>query len=181
MPKYPKARQLNLYPSPWRTAEGLGLPASSFMVGRFPGLLAGMSYPRANFPWQKLYDQDIRHVVCLCNREPVYSPTPCKFAYCTDLEDLAGGYTPTDPEKEAIKVKAASEAVLTLLAAKEGVVVHCIGGRGRTGTVLGTVLIKLGMPAGVAITYLNGIYRQYDRGGWPESPWAANYLASLTK
>jgi len=157
----------------------MGLPKSVFVVGSFPGCLVGMAYPPQNLPWLKLHEMGVQKVVCLCNQRPNYHPNPCEFGFCTDLEDLVGGFWPEDPEAEGAKVNAAVDATLRLISANTGTVVHCIGGRGRTGTVIGGVLVRLGMPVADVQSYLDGLSRQAGKDGWPESPWAIRFLETL--
>ncbi len=47
-----------------------------------------------------------------------------------------------------------------------GVIVHCVGGTGRTGTVLGCVLRELGKSANEIIDCLDTIDKARDRKGW---------------
>jgi protein-tyrosine phosphatase len=50
------------------------------------------------------------------------------------------------------------------------VVVHCLGGIGRSGTVLATVLIRLGFGPKRVIDYMTAV--NIARGyRWPESDW----------
>jgi protein-tyrosine phosphatase len=54
--------------------------------------------------------------------------------------------------------------------------VHCMGGRGRTGTVIGVALVMLGHDADDTVAYLDRVARARGRRGWPESPWQANVV-----
>ncbi|TDA68752.1 MAG: hypothetical protein D9V47_07980 [Clostridia bacterium] len=54
---------------------------------------------------------------------------------------------------------------------KKGVVIHCWGGRGRTGTVLGCVLRELGYEVDTVIAYLDCVHKVQGKEGWPESTW----------
>jgi protein-tyrosine phosphatase len=53
----------------------------------------------------------------------------------------------------------------------EGIVVHCVGGIGRTGTVIGCVLRDLGFSADEVINYLDDLNKERGFGGWPETEW----------
>lgn len=76
------------------------------------------------------------------------------------------------------KIDRAVHATLALLRAGEGVVVHCLGGTGRTGTVLGCVLVQLGHDADEVVRYLDGLHRSRSRAGWPEAAWQADVVRS---
>ena len=55
-----------------------------------------------------------------------------------------------------------------------GVAVHCMGGRGRTGTVLGVALVRLGHEPDTVVDYLHRVAVGRGRRGWPESAWQAD-------
>ena len=54
-----------------------------------------------------------------------------------------------------------------------GVVVHCVGGTGRTGTVVACALRLLGRSADEAVATV-----QAHRPKWPESPWQEQLVRS---
>ena len=56
---------------------------------------------------------------------------------------------------------------------REGAVVHCLGGTGRTGTVLACALQRLGWSADEAIAAVRA-----HRPRWPESPWQEEVVRS---
>ena len=60
--------------------------------------------------------------------------------------------------------------------AGEGVVVHCHGGRGRTGSVIGSALVLLGHDPDTVIDWLYRVQRTRGRRGWPEQPWQAEVV-----
>ena len=60
--------------------------------------------------------------------------------------------------------------------AGEGVVVHCMGGIGRTGTVIGCVLRDFGFSADEVVAYLDRINRSRGLRGWPETEWQAEMV-----
>jgi protein-tyrosine phosphatase len=69
----------------------------------------------------------------------------------------------------------ASQAFLELN--EGGILVHCEGGRGRTGTIIGAILRHCGYGAIEVIDFLNAAYRDAGRPrGWPESPWQAQVI-----
>lgn len=59
--------------------------------------------------------------------------------------------------------------------AGEGVAVHCVGGTGRTGTVLACSLKGLGLQPEQVIDQMNAVNaartEYFGWKGWPESPW----------
>lgn len=87
------------------------------------------------------------------------------------MEDLYRGFDPEDPEREEGLIRQATDVIRTKMDEGEGVVVHCVGGIGRTGTVLGCVLRDLGFSADEVINYLNEINQERGFGGWPETKW----------
>lgn len=50
----------------------------------------------------------------------------------------------------------------------EDEVVHCVGGTGRTGAVIGCVLEDLGFSADEIINYLNNLNKERHFSKWPE-------------
>jgi hypothetical protein len=51
-----------------------------------------------------------------------------------------------------------------------------MGGRGRTGTVVGVALVQLGHDGDDVVDYLHRTAVGRGRRGWPESPWQANVV-----
>jgi protein-tyrosine phosphatase len=95
------------------------------------------------------------------------------------LEDLVFGDPPREPEREAARIQAAATAALDKLSAGEGVIVHCYGGRGRTGTVLGGILRQMGY-AGVDICdYFDRLHKARGKTGWPEAAWQGELITRL--
>ncbi len=157
--------------------EGFSVPEEIYFVLTEPVLLAGMAEPGRRPPWAALACVGIRSVVCLSDASPSYDPEPLLLAHAVHLEDLHGGRIPTDPRGEARRLDAAVDVIVRRLSLGEGVVTHCVGGTGRTGTVLGGVLQSMGVALPSIKSYLDRLHRA--RGGsWPESPWQASYLAS---
>ena len=81
-----------------------------------------------------------------------------------------------DPIAELAKVRAAADITADALARGEGVAVHCRGGRGRAGTVIGLALTKLGHRPNDVVAYLDRLHKTRGKGGWPESPWQAEVI-----
>jgi predicted protein tyrosine phosphatase len=96
------------------------------------------------------------------------------------LEDLAYGKVPTNPEGELIKIRRAVDAVIESLDRQDGVLVHCDGGTGRSGTVVGAVLVDMGERPGEVAAWLDRVHLTRGRSGWPESPWQSTVLEWFT-
>jgi hypothetical protein len=137
--------------------------ASLFVVADTPARLAGMAFPDPELDWTALHNLGFRHVVRLQPAD--YDPAPLT-ADDVALEDLYGGLIPRDANGERRRVWQAAQLAATYVATGEGVVVHCVGGTGRTGTVLVCALRALGHSVDEAI----GAVRA-QRPRWPESPW----------
>ncbi len=136
---------------------------SLFVVADEPALLAGMAFPPPETDWRALHRRGFAHVVRLHPAD--YDPAPL-IAHDVRLEDLYGGAAPSDAVAEQSRIWEAAEIAAVHVGAGEGVVVHCVGGTGRTGTVLACALRKLGRSADEAIATV-----QAHRPHWPESPW----------
>jgi protein-tyrosine phosphatase len=153
----------------------LAVPADFYWVTRDPVPLAGMAYP-GRVDWSALAGEGVGHVVCLTHDEPRYDPAPLAHT-AVRLEDLYNGGVPSDPAAERARISAAADAVVANLEAGTGVAVHCMGGRGRAGTVIGVALVRLGHPAAAVVEYLHRVHVGRGRkDGWPESPWQAEVV-----
>ena len=146
----------------------LRLPVFAYQVLNKP-LLAGMGDPAYScLPWAQLHALGFGYIVCLNNNNPKYDPQPLRFLWARQLEDLCGGRTPKMPEKEKRLYVEAAESVTAILredaGMPNGVIIHCTGGIGRTGTVIGLVLAKLGFD-------ISKIKQHLWAHGWPESKW----------
>lgn len=155
--------------------EGLASPDAFYTVLEAPALLAGMRKPDNGTPWPALRNAGFRYVVCLTDDRPVYDPAPLQVLHSVALQDLYGGRFPDEPEAETGKVATAIDTVLPVLQEGHGVIVHCVGGTGRTGTLIGGLLCRLGMRAEEATRHLDSIDRLRDTH-WPESPWQSEIL-----
>ncbi len=105
-----------------------------------------------------------------------YDPEPLT-GHATALADLVVRRRPPDPDRDEARIRAAAEIVVRGWQAGEGVVVHCHGGRGRTGAVLGTALVRLGHEPDTVLDWLHRVQRTRGRRGWPEQRWQAEVVA----
>jgi hypothetical protein len=156
--------------------DGIDSPREFYWVLKEPAPLAGMKLPRNGFPWSGIADLGFRRVVAL--HPGSYDPAPLSFLFQKKLEDLVGGGPPTDPSKERGLIEEAVYAVIKALRSGDGVVVHCWGGRGRTGTVIGCALRSLGHEPSEVIAYLDRVHKLRGKSGWPESPWQSELVQS---
>jgi protein-tyrosine phosphatase len=155
---------------------GIDSPGVFYQVLESPAPLAGMAYPHRNTPWQEIRLAGYQHVVRLEQYYRVYNPAPLKVLHATELEDLIHGGLPVDPAREAHLIQEAVDITVERLLAGEGVVIHCAGGTGRTGTVIGCLLRRVGYTAEEVLDYLNRLNQKRGRSGWPESDWQANFV-----
>jgi len=155
----------------------LCVPDDLYWVAREPVALVGMSYPgRAD--WHELHENGVAHVVCLSHDAPPYDASPCTTR-AFRLQDLVDGAPPRDPDGERGIVIAAAADVVAHVETGAGVAVHCMGGRGRTGTVIGVALVRLGHDPDDVVAYLHRVAVGRGRRGWPESPWQADVVRSI--
>jgi len=135
-----------------------------------PAKLAGMAYPPRGLDWPALHDRGFALVVRLHPGD--YDPSPLRVQDVL-LQDLFGGRSPADPVAERERVWEAARTAANAVAGGEGVVVHCVGGTGRTGTVVACALQLLGHSADEAIATVRA-----QRPRWPESPWQVDVVRS---
>jgi hypothetical protein len=149
----------------------LAVPAELWWAAREPAPLAGMSYP-SRADWAQLAGIGFHHVVCLSDAAVRYDPAPLT-SHCFALQDLyVSG--PDAPDEQLALVAAAVDVAGDALRRGEGVLVHCQAGRGRTGTVIGGVLVRLGHDPESVIDWLHRLQRVRSKRGWPEHPWQAD-------
>lgn len=163
-------------PSGLPPVEGVTIPQELYWVLSHPAPLAGMRYPRPGFPWAALARSGFSRVVRLTSDGTSYDPRPLQVAYSAQLEDLVHGSSPRSPRQELQLIREAVGVVREALAHGEGVVVHCAGGRGRTGTVLGATLVSLGFAPAEVVAHLDLVHKARGTSGWPESPWQSGIL-----
>lgn len=165
-----------LMPADMPPMPGLLLPYAFYWVLRHPAPLAGMPYPSLHTPWAAMAEAGFAHVVCLNEALPSYDPTPLNILHAVALEDLVFGDPPQAPEQEEARIREAVTVALGKLEVGEGVMVHCYGGRGRAGTVLGCMLRSLGYAGGDICDYLDRLHKARGKTGWPEAAWQADMV-----
>jgi len=152
-----------------KTISGISVPDEFYWVLDSPAALAGMKHPRRGFPWGEVAKEGFARLVALHPGD--YDPAPLTLLSSEKLEDLVHGGPPRSPDREREKIAGIVRSVVAALQAGDGVVVHCVGGRGRTGTVLGCVLRELGHSPGEVVDFLDRVHKARGKAGWPESPW----------
>ena len=115
------------------SVPGLGTPQRFYQVLRVPAPLAGMSSPDRP-SWKAIAAAGFQSIVCLTNNTPPYDPSPLRVLRAVKFKDLVGGTRPDNPQREADMLRDVVHVVADELRAGRGVVVHCAGGTGRTGS-----------------------------------------------
>lgn len=157
--------------------SSMDTPDTIYTVIRNPAILAGMRIPSCATPWKELYRIGLRQLICLTDSSPDYPVDPLTIAGHYPLQDLYGGILPADPAVEFSRIQQASDQALSLITRHIGVVIHCTGGTGRSGTVIGCILKGLGYNTSIILSYLDQINRiRGARRGWPESIWQAEAI-----
>lgn len=156
------------------------IPADLYFVARAPVALVGMGYP-VRIDWQLLHANGVDHVVCLTHDAPPYDCAPLTITAIALEDQFARNEGPTDPEREAGLVRRAAEVVLDVARSGRGVAVHCRGGRGRVGAVIGSALVMSGHDPHVVITHFDRLHRIRGKGGWPETPWQAEVVRTTRR
>ena len=167
-----------LNPDDMPDIAALDCPRDFYVVCDEPVMICGMRKPPpSGFDWENLYSHGVSCVIRLNEREcDDYDPSPLKIVYSDQLEDLIHGGPPMESNNEYGKISAAVESAIECIENGEGFVVHCFGGRGRTGSVLGCLLVHLGFESELVIGYLNSLHKKRGKSGWPESPWQAELV-----
>jgi protein-tyrosine phosphatase len=163
-------------PRPLASAPTLDSAQKFYQVLQAPAPLAGMSFP-SGVPWTLLASAGFQSVVCLTDAVAPYDPSPLTILRAAKFKDLYGGTQPDDPVREGAELADVVGAVVAELRAGRGVVVHCQGGTGRTGTVIACTLRALGMSEEDVLTYMATVNRARGKSkGWPESEWQARQV-----
>jgi len=153
------------------------VPQNLYCVLDVPGLLAGMHTPDRKTDWKGLSRRGFNYVVCLEADKPKYDPSPLRFLGICKLENLSDpDDIPSDPKREETYIKGIVDRVERKLIGGRGVVIHCGGGRGRTGTVIGCILKRMGYGSRVIINYLHDLHGKMGKDGWPEANWQSQLV-----
>jgi protein-tyrosine phosphatase len=171
--KMPDLLQLHDMPQ----VEGISVPSNFYEVITSPAPLAGMSRPSLRTPWAEIAKLGFQYVICLTEFDPEYDPRPLQVAHAVHLEDLFHRRPPKDPNREETSIREAVRVAVSKIQSGAGVVVHCAGGTGRTGTVIGCILRELGCHGRTVVDYLDDLNRKgRGRSGWPEATWQADLV-----
>jgi len=140
--------------------------------------LTGMPFPSAEKLWDQLQDFGIHFVLCLTHAQaPYQSPLEVEAA---SLDDQNGGAGPEDPEKEEKEIRRLTHLVVEKMKKGESVVIHCVGGTGRTGTIMAAALREWGYGIDEVLAAMEKVNIMRGKGekGWPESSWQMNLIKS---
>jgi protein-tyrosine phosphatase len=166
-------------PEALRSVPGLDTLQRFYRVLRAPAALAGMSFPNGP-PWKSVATAGFESIVCLADNTPPYDPSPLRVLRALKFKDLVGGARPDNPQREAAMLYEVVQAVVDELRSGRGVVVHCAGGTGRTGTVIACALAALGMPQDEVLKYMASVNTARRKSpGWPESDWQQLQVADF--
>jgi Tyrosine phosphatase family len=155
---------------------GNGNPLHFVLNMKKHGMLGASRWPGAEMDWKRMSSIGFRWVICACSEEPGYDPFPLKFLARIGLTDLSAGGQPDNHRAEFKQIEAIASQAFSKLN-EGGILVHCEGGRGRTGTIIGAILRRCGYGAAEVIDFLDGAYRDAGRPrGWPESPWQSQVV-----
>jgi len=153
------------------------VPDDLYCVLDVPGLLAGMRKPNKRTDWRGLSRRGFNYVVCLETDTPEYDPSPLRFLSISKLENLSDpDDIPSEPQREEIYISGIVDRVERQLIGGRGVVIHCEGGRGRTGTVIGCILKRMRYKSREIINYLHNLNAKRGKDGWPEANWQSQLV-----
>jgi Tyrosine phosphatase family len=116
------------------------------------GTLGAARWPGAEMDWKRMSSIGFRWVICACSEDPDYDPFPLKFLARIGLTDLSAKGQPDNPGAEFEQIAAIASQAFSKLN-EGGILVHCAGGRGRTGTILGAILRHCGYSAAEVINF----------------------------
>jgi protein-tyrosine phosphatase len=130
--------------------------------------------------WKAVAAAGFESIVCLTDNVPPYDPSPLRVLRALKFKDLVDGSRPDNPQREADMLRDVVQGVVDELRAGRGVVVHCAGGTGRTGTVIACALAALGMPEAEVLKYMGTVNAARRKSpGWPESEWQKHQVGGF--
>lgn len=149
----------------WLPSEGAGRVGMTFAPGR-------KAWARAGYRWERDLDADLGVIVAeggatlvslLTDGELAPSGIPDLYerARAHGLEVLRLPIPDVDVPRELAAVHRLVEQIHERVARGQGVVIHCAGGLGRTGTIAGCYLVRCGMSPDDALRMLVRV-RQSD-------------------
>lgn len=141
--------------------------------------LSGMPFPSDETLWDQLQDFGIHFMLCLTHNRAPYNPGPIGVE-ASKLDDQNGGAGPADPVAEEKEIRRLTALVVDKLKKGESVVIHCVGGTGRTGTLMAAALREMGYTPDEVLKAMEQANRLREKGakGWPESQWQRNLIQS---
>jgi len=148
------------------------VPHNLYTVIDVPGILGGMPKPDRKTDWNALSKIGFKYVVNVESDKPLYDPAPLTFLKCVELQNDM----PANPKMELIYINEIVDRAERKIMSGHGVLVHCFGGRGRSGTVIGCILKRLNYKSKDIIKYLNKLHKQRGKEGWPEFTWQAEVV-----
>lgn len=137
--------------------------------------IIAMRQPGKGTSWKELSELGIHHVLRLSEESQPYDPAPLSLLGEVAMEDQYEEEKPTDAAREEILLGDAVRLLRKGLS-KGGVAVHCVGGRGRTGTVIGAFPHSVGVSHKAILSLLDQAYKDAGRPGWPESAWQGDVV-----
>jgi hypothetical protein len=159
---------------------GHGFPLHFVLRLEKHGTLGAARWPGLDMDWRRMSTIGFRWVICACSEDPGYDPFPLRFPARIGLSDLSAKVQPDNPGAEFEQIAAIVSNAFSKL--KEGgILVHCVGGRGRSGAIIGAILRHCGYSATEVIDFLDAAYRDAGREqGWPESPWQSQVIERVS-
>ncbi|HOX38706.1 MAG TPA: protein phosphatase [Candidatus Brocadiia bacterium] len=168
------------YPKTWWVEEG------SLLAGCYPG---DMIRVEAERKLTALLDLGIRAVICLQEEDErgydggpfvPYEPVLKELANKRGIEVDCRRFPIRDYGVPSIEtMKTILDAIDGCMSRGMAVYVHCWGGHGRTGTVVGCWLVRHGMTGEQALEEIERLRRQYNElRGWP-SPQAPDQISMV--
>ena len=144
-------------------------------------VLGGMRSPNTmHTNWKSLAAMGFKWVVNLESSKPTYNCTPLFLLACVELENLPlPTSVPSDPKNEFRKICEIVDYAEDKILDGEGVLIHCTGGRGRSGVVIGGILKKLGYDFFTIINYLDLLHKRRGKAGFPESKWQSQLVENF--